>query len=1078
MVNPVSSNVVDAQCDELFRHLSIASHVINAHYWRYDLPELKLVWSKNSDAEPGTKHGELNDLNTTIWNTIHPEDLQRVRSLLANLPTDTGSFEFRRMTDKDAVCYLRASYQCFRNDNGSPSHIIGATQDISNEVLAKQQLEQQACEMKSLHERLERAAQSSQEGHWEADFVTGKHWCSDVYRQLLGYGPDHDFSTMESYQAICHPDELEGQYHMVMALKDGEAYERTIRLKHVDGTWRWMQVRGSLQRDTNGQPVRLTGNIRSVHEQTMMQKQLDEYQQRFSRAIRGTQDGLWELNLKTHEVWMSPRCAEMLGYTALEVIQWNENNLASITHIDDITMVRAALRDARHGKPCDLEYRIRTKDYRWRWVNVRGTASLDETNQGVSVSGSLQDVTEAHEAREKLLRATAEAEAANRAKSTFLANMSHELRTPMNGIIGMSQLLASTPLNDAQHEFADIINSSAQSLLSIINDILDISKIEASKLNIEHIDVNLRDIVEDAVAMMANQIADKPIELILDIQPDLPTTIQGDPQRIRQCLLNLMSNAYKFTQQGQILVTVNTKTIDGNSMLEFAVTDSGVGIASEAMARLFRPFAQADSSTTRRFGGTGLGLSIVKNLVELMGGKINVTSEAGKGSRFWFSLPLESVAPVVIIDSTAHRNTRLMVIDDNRNQRDALVRQLTFQGYHVDAAADIAHANALLDSTSTMQCVYSALFVNEKMAELENDLLNQQRCHELRLQNTHCILMTVINRKCMADRLARVLSICTLSKPVRHRELQKLLTMLDNGTLSDIVEKPVMPVTTSQKASTSTEIVGVTLPGEVLLVEDNIVNQKVAMRFLQRLGAKVTVANNGAEGVELIKRSDFSLVLMDVQMPVMDGYEATRAIRELSSTKRSVPIVALTANAMPEDRQRCLEAGMNEFLTKPLQLDQLTPIVQQYCNHTATHDQEMSEAQVQTLLDNTAPDTSAKLESQVDLSKLHDVVGDDAFFFSELVDAYRQTVRETFSELQVALDSADKAGIARTAHKLKGASSNMCIFPVSNLAAKLESEIASLGNADMKVLIGKLDYHIQAAISELTHMVETHKPAA
>ncbi|MES1196748.1 MAG: PAS domain-containing protein, partial [Steroidobacter sp.] len=176
-------------------------------------------------------------------------------------------------------------------------------------------------------DRLERAAQSSQEGHWEADFATGKHWCSDVYRQLLGYGPDHDFSTMETYQAICHPDELEGQYHMVMALKDGEAYERTIRLKHADGSWRWMQVRGTLERDASGQPVRLTGNIRSVHEQTLIQKQLDEYQARFSRAINGTQDGLWELNLKTHEVWMSPRCAEILGYTAIEVVQWNESNI-------------------------------------------------------------------------------------------------------------------------------------------------------------------------------------------------------------------------------------------------------------------------------------------------------------------------------------------------------------------------------------------------------------------------------------------------------------------------------------------------------------------------------------------------------------------------------------------------------------------------------------------------------------------------------------------------------------------------------------------------------------------------------
>ncbi|HEX2583592.1 MAG TPA: PAS domain-containing protein, partial [Steroidobacteraceae bacterium] len=642
----------------------MASKIASAHFWRYNLPELKLVWSENPGAELGgiDVRNRTSDLSSTLRDTLHEEDRERVLSLLSTPVDDAGSFEFRRVTADGGIKHLRSRYECFRDQHGKLTHIIGSTQDVSDEVLAKQQLEQQATEVKALHERLERAAQSSQEGHWEADFVTGKHWCSDVYRQLLGYGPEHDFTTMETYQAICHPDELEGQYHMVMALKDGEAYERTIRLKHADGLWRWMQVRGTLERDKNGQPVRLTGNIRSVHEQTIMQNQLDEYQSRFSRAINATQDGLWELNLKTHEVWMSPRCAEILGYSAIEVVQWNEKNIAALTHPEDAQMVRSALSGARrNGNPFDLEYRMQIKDGRWIWVNVRGKTALDENGRAVSTSGSLQDVTAAHEARAKLINATEQAEAANKAKSAFLANMSHELRTPMNGIIGMTQLLTNTPLNETQREFADIISSSANSLLAIINDVLDLSKIEASKLTVDNIELDLRDTVDEVISMMTTQIAGKNLELIVDVQPDLPARIKGDPQRIRQCLLNLLTNAYKFTQTGQILVAAQHKVKDNLPILEFSITDTGIGISEDTIGKLFRPFVQADSSTTRKFGGTGLGLSIVKRLVELMGGEINVSSEPGKGSRFWFTIPMSVVEDAAGMTQIGQRKETVLI---------------------------------------------------------------------------------------------------------------------------------------------------------------------------------------------------------------------------------------------------------------------------------------------------------------------------------------------------------------------------------------------------------------------------------
>ena len=1067
-------------CAQINQHLRVASRVANTHYWRYDFPGPKLVWSEN----PGVELGEIDarnrcsDLSSLIWNTLHDDDKDKVLAQLANPPTDKGTFEFRRIGNNGTIRHLRTHYECFRDHKHELAYIIGATQDISDEALARQQIAQQAVEVTALHARLERAAQSSQEGHWEADFATGSHWCSDVYRQLLGYGPDHDFTTMETYQAICHPDELEGQYHMVMALKNGEAYERTIRLKHADGTWRWMQVRGTLERDANGQPVRLTGNIRSVHEQTLMQKQLDEYQQRFSRAINGTQDGLWELNLDTHELWMSPRCAEILGYKSIEVIQWNEKNIASITHQDDIDIVRAALAEARkQAKPYDLEYRMQTKDGSWIWVNVRGITSLDESGHAFSLSGSLQDVTAAHDARERLIQATAAAESANRAKSAFLANMSHELRTPMNGIIGMAQLLAGTPLTEAQREFADIINSSANSLLAIINDVLDLSKIEASKLNIEHVNMDLRDAVDEVASMMATQIASKNIDFIVSVQPDLPSLINGDPHRMRQCILNLLSNAYKFTQQGHIHLTVTRVAHARRPTISVCVEDTGVGISPEAMAKLFRPFVQADASTTRKFGGTGLGLSIVKRLIELMGGEISVVSELGKGSRFWFTLPLESADALQVAHTTKTFPERLLVIDGNDLRRDTLVRQLKFDGYPVDNAADLQQAQELLRKAVNTQHSYAAIFVDEPFAGVDSQLFSHQSCNELRLHNAQCILLTPLNRKSHAERLGNIITTRTLSKPIRQRELGKLLSAISNPTTKS-PQVTNAPLAAMQPLPSATEKPPAVLPGEVLLVEDNIVNQKVAVRFLQRLGARVTVASDGAEGVELLKRGEFALVLMDVQMPVMDGFEATRRIRELASDKRSVPIVALTANAMPEDRERCLAAGMNDFLTKPLQIDKLSPIVMQHCNHSPGHDAGLTALQIDALLAPSIGGANKITEPQVDLRKLYNVVGDDVAFLGELVDAYSQTVSDTFSELKSAVQRDDKESIGRSAHKLKGASSNLCISSVSEIAATLESQVQTLSTLDIESLIRKLHTHAQAAIKELAHAVTAQKPAA
>ncbi len=753
--------------------------------------------------------------------------------------------------------------------------------------------------------------------------------------------------------------------------------------------------------------------------------------------------------------YVNPAFTQMTGYQFAEVVGKNCRFLQGTdTSAQQVERLRETIGASGEDRVEMLNYR---KDGKPFWNLLQVSPVFDDDQQLMAYVGIQQDISERKQAEVELQQAKESAEQASRAKSDFLANMSHEIRTPMNGVIGMTNLLLDTDLDRQQHDYARTVKGSAEALLGLINDILDFSKVEAGMLTLEPIAFDMKALLAEIGASMAIRAHEKDLELVCPANPLARHWFNGDPGRIRQVLTNLVGNAIKFTERGEVALYFDILEQTGaDSRMRFRVVDSGIGLGPGEQENLFERFSQADNSTTRRYGGTGLGLSISKQLVEMMGGEIGVDSRPGEGSTFWFTLTLENAeAHETLEQKTGLQGQRVLVADDNRTMRALLGQLLERWQVEHDLIDDGARVLAAMHAAADAGRPYDIAILDLEMPDTRGFELGRRIKQDPVVGDTRLVVLAARGRRGDARRFEEAGFSGYLGKPIEQSAFYNLLLQVAGNTIDETGIATCRPGRRQARFA-----------AQVLVVEDNLTNQAVARGMLEKLGLDIDLVANGEEAIEALKKTSYDLVFMDCQMPVMDGYEATRRIRDPQTgiIDARVPIVAMTANAMKSDRDKCLAAGMNEHIAKPVDPSRLEQALMRWLPAECRLDR----------FDGDGPNPAAEAQDQragvaseavFDQNALQNRMMGDEALIRAVAEAFVLDMNGMVEQLKTHADSGDMPNVRALGHKIKGAAVAMGGMALGEVAFEVEQA----GKADEPERVDQTLPLLEQRYDELKH---------
>jgi PAS domain S-box-containing protein len=989
------------------------------------------------------------------------------------------------------------------------------------------QLQDAIEEVRRSEERYGLVVAASNDGIFDWDPATGMIYWNDRLHEIAGLSRHEFVPTLDNFFELVHPeDRAPMQDNLLSRLRAGSDFFAEYRLRHSSGEYRFCETRGRFQRDADGNPVRMAGSVSDVTERRRAAEALRQSEERYRSLFRDNPDGVYSLDLSGVFTTANPASEGVTGHPVEELIGMS---LLDLIVPEDRERATERLRAARSGTPQSYEVAI-TRRSGERVEIAMTQLPIQVGGEIVGVYGIAKDITarkraeaeirelnESLEARvvrrtEELQNTVAEletlgvelerardaAEAASRAKTNFLANMSHEIRTPMNGVIGMTELLLDTDLSEEQREYADTVRLSGESLLRIINDILDFSKIEAGAMRMESINFDLRSEVEEVVYLLAERAYARGLELVGFVEPEVPTALRGDPFRLRQILTNLIGNAIKFTREGEVGVRASLQEESEEAVtVLFEVRDTGIGLSPGQIEGLFESFSQADESTTRRYGGTGLGLAISRQLAELMGGEIGVESEEGRGSTFWFTARLRRQPehdPLVMNPRSDLRGLRVLIVDDNDTNRSILERQTASWGMMPTVAVSGAEALALMRSAARDEAPYDVCLFDVQMPGMDGMRLSSAVKDDPVLSATRIVVLTSMGQRGDGARAAEIGISAYLTKPVRQAELfDCLVTVMGvpgraaGGYAPDPEEADAgtVPLITRHNLR---EVAGRDRL-KLLVAEDNPVNRKVAVRMLEKLGYRADVAANGREAVQALSHTAYDAVLMDIQMPEMDGYEATAEIRRRERTAaesgapenaaasgrsssmdgRRTPVIAMTANAMEGDREKALAAGMDDYVTKPINAADLSNLLDRWLDLGESVPEANGDIPEEPAKGPPGEATPLDPETLDSLRELD--AGDGASLLEELIGIFQEDAVLRIAAIGEAAERDDPQALQSAAHALKGSSANMGAPGMAAIADELQN-LGSEGDLSRaKPLVSKLQEEwgrVQAALKELT----------